>query len=198
MTEVRLGDTRLTNPPALTALFTDLRLAWVWIPVRLFLAYEWLHAAIEKIESPAWTQTGLALKGFWVKAVAMPPPPARPPIAFDWYRSFLQMLLDHEAYTWFAKIIYFSELAFGIALLLGAFVGVAALFAGFMNWNFIMAGTASVNGMLIVLSVLLVLAWRTAGYWGLDRWILKRLGTPWDASGVFAPPTPGIGAVRRA
>ncbi|HEX3050517.1 MAG TPA: tRNA 2-thiouridine(34) synthase MnmA, partial [Aggregatilineaceae bacterium] len=26
----------------------------------------------------------------------------RPPIAYDWYRSFIQSLLDAEAYTWFA------------------------------------------------------------------------------------------------
>jgi thiosulfate dehydrogenase (quinone) large subunit len=29
------------------------------------------------------------------------------------------------------------------------------------------------------LGILLVLAWRIAGYWGLDRWLLPLLGTPW-------------------
>ena len=33
----------------------------------------------------------------------------------------------------------------GIALILGAFTGVAAFAGGFMNWNFIMAGTGSTN-----------------------------------------------------
>jgi hypothetical protein len=30
-----------------------------------------------------------------------------------------------------------------------------------------------------VLSVLLILAWKTAGCYGLDRWLLRPLGAPW-------------------
>jgi thiosulfate dehydrogenase [quinone] large subunit len=30
----------------------------------------------------------------------------------------------------------------------------------------------------LLLGFLLVLAWKTAGYIGLDRWLLPRLGTP--------------------
>lgn len=183
-----------SNPPFLQALFNDTRSAAVWLVVRLYLGYEWLHAGLEKLHSTAWTETGLALKGFWVKAVAIPAPPARPAIAYDWYRDFLQVLLDHEAYTWFAKVIVFSELAVGIALVLGAFVWLAALGGGFLNWNFIMAGTASVNGVLLVLSIALVVAWKVAGWWGLDRWLLRRVGTPWDHTGWFA----GGGAPRGA
>lgn len=104
---------------------------------------------------------------------------SRPPIAFDWYRGFIQFLLDSGSYTWFAKFIVAGELLLGIALILGAFVGIAAFFAGFMNWNFMMAGAASTNPVLFTLSILLILAWKTAGWWGLDRWLLPRLGTPW-------------------
>jgi thiosulfate dehydrogenase [quinone] large subunit len=28
-------------------------------------------------------------------------------------------------------------------------------------------------------SVLIILAWRNAGWYGLDRWVLPALGTPW-------------------
>jgi thiosulfate dehydrogenase [quinone] large subunit len=45
-----------------------------------------------------------------------------------------------------------------------------------MNWHFVMAGAASTNAMLALVGVLLVLAWRTAVWWGLDRWLLARLG----------------------
>jgi len=48
-----------------------------------------------------------------------------------------------------------------------------------MNWNFIMAGSASTNGLLLALAILIVLAWKVAGWWGLDRWLLPLLGTPW-------------------
>ena len=49
-----------------------------------------------------------------------------------------------------------------------------------MNWNFIMAGSASTNGVLAVVAIFLVLAWKVAGYYGLDRILLPRLGTPWQ------------------
>jgi thiosulfate dehydrogenase [quinone] large subunit len=60
-----------------------------------------------------------------------------------------------------------------------AFTGTAAFVGGFMNWNFMMAGSASVNPVFLTLSVLLILAWKTAGYWGLDRFLLPLVGTPW-------------------
>lgn len=181
----RLGNTELSDPPLLTAIFNDLRYAWVWLLVRLYLAYEWLEPAFEKLHSKAWTETGLAVKGFWTKAVVIPPPPARPPIAFDWYRSVIEALIASDSHVWFAKLIMVSEFAIGIALLLGAFTAFAAFAGGFMNWNFIMAGTASVNGVLLPLQIFLILAWKTAGWWGADRWLLQRLGTPWDKSGMF-------------
>ncbi|HLF74096.1 MAG TPA: hypothetical protein VI524_07115, partial [Anaerolineales bacterium] len=101
------------------------------------------------------------------------------PIAYAWYREFLQAMLDAQVYTWFAKVIAISEVLIGIALIAGLFVGLTAFFGGFMNWNFIMAGSASVNGVFFGLSVLLVLAWKIAGYLGLDYFILPRLADLW-------------------
>jgi len=125
------------------------------------------------------------LKGFWQRSVAIPEAPAKPLIAFDWYRSFLQMLLDTNSYTWFSKLVTAGELLIGIALILGMFSGIAAFFGGFMNWNFMMAGSASTNPVMFVLAVFLVLAWKTAGWWGLDRWLLPLLGTPWQPGRLF-------------
>ncbi|MCA9964172.1 MAG: hypothetical protein KC423_08015, partial [Anaerolineales bacterium] len=107
-----------------------------------------------------------------------------PPIAFDWYRSFLTYMLNAEAYTWFAKLIAYGEVLIGIALILGLFTGIAAFFSGFMNWNFIMAGSASTNGMLFFIAVLLILAWKTAGYIGVDYYLLPYLGTPWTGKRI--------------
>ncbi|MDR7404910.1 MAG: DoxX family protein, partial [Armatimonadota bacterium] len=90
-----------------------------------------------------------------------------------------------QAYTWFAKLVAYGELLVGVALVLGAFVGIAAFFAGFMNWNFMMAGTASTNPLLFTAAILLILAWKVAGYYGLDRWLLPLLGTPWRPGKVF-------------
>ncbi len=88
-------------------------------------------------------------------------------------------MLDAQAYTWFAKIIAVSELLIGIALIAGIFIGLTAFFGGFMNWNFIMAGSASVNGVFFVLAVLLVLAWKIAGYLGADYFLLPRVANLW-------------------
>ncbi|HLO16730.1 MAG TPA: hypothetical protein VK206_17990 [Anaerolineales bacterium] len=48
-----------------------------------------------------------------------------------------------------------------------------------MNWNFIMAGSVSVNGVFFGLSVLLVLAWKIAGYLGADYFVLPRVADLW-------------------
>jgi thiosulfate dehydrogenase [quinone] large subunit len=99
---------------------------------------------------------------------------------FDWYRNFIQGLLDSGSYTWFAKLIAFGEVVIGIALIVGTFVGIAAFFDAFMNYNFIMAGSASPSGAMLVATIFLVLAWKVAGYYGLDYYLLPRLGTPWS------------------
>lgn len=174
------------DPPVAQSLFGSTRWAWLWLIARIYVGYAWLSAGLEKLENPAWTQTGVALKGFWEHAVAIPEAPARPAIAFDWYRIFLQSLLATQSYTWFAKFIVAGELLIGIALIIGAFTGVAAFLGGFMNWNFMMAGSASINPVLFTLSVLLIMAWKTAGWLGLDHWLLPLLGTPWQPGKVFS------------
>lgn len=168
----------IQEPSFVTALFNDKRFAVLWLIVRVWLGWQWFESGRGKFVNPAWMQTGDALKGFWTRAVQVPAE-GRPPIAYAWYRDFIQSLLDAQAYTWFAKVVVISEILFGIALMAGFLVGLTAFFSGFMNWNFIMAGTASVNGVFFGLAVLLVMAWKIAGYFGLDYYILPRLATLW-------------------
>ena len=179
------AETVMVDPPFAQKLFSSPRWALLWLVVRVYLGYEWITSGLGKFSNPAWV-SGEALKGFWTRAVAIPEAPARPVIAFDFYRSFIQALLNAEAYTWFGKAVMWGEVLVGAALILGLFTGLAAFFGGFMNWNFMMAGTASTNPVLFTLSILLILAWKTAGYWGLDRFILPALGTPWRPGKLFA------------
>ena len=88
-------------------------------------------------------------------------------------------MLDHRWNTWFADVIAWGELLVGLGLLVGALVGFAAFFGMLMNFNYQLAGSASSNPVLFTLSVFLILAWKVAGYWGLDRYVLRWLGTPW-------------------
>src|SRR5215469_11310184 len=57
-------------------------------------------------------------------------------------------------------------------------------FGAFMNWNFMMAGTAGTNPTLFAVGILLILGWKMAGY-GLDRYLLPLLGAPWRPGEVF-------------
>jgi thiosulfate dehydrogenase (quinone) large subunit len=174
----------IEDPWIARLLFEDTRFAAIWVVVRVFLGWQWLTAGWGKVTNPAWVETGFALRGFWQGAVAIPDE-GRPAIAYDWYRSFLQGMLDAEAYTWFAKLIAYGEVLIGIALIVGAFVGIAAFFGAFMNWNFIMAGAASTNAVLGLAALLLILAWKTAGWYGLDRWLLPYIGVPWRTREEF-------------
>ncbi len=173
---IKRQKTEITESPIARFIFGDTRFAVVWLILRVYLGIQWLQAAEHKITDPGWTQTGASLKGFWLNAVATTP---KPVIAFDWYRQFLTFLLNAQAYTWFSKLVVAGEVMVGICLILGAFTGIAAFFGGLMNWNFMMAGSASTNPLLFAVAVILILAWKTAGYWGLDRALLPLLGTPW-------------------
>lgn len=170
--------TVVQDPPLAKFLFNDRRAALIWLPVRLWLGYQWLEAGLHKVGDSAWVGTGEALQGFWSRAVAIPET-GRPLIAFDWYRNFIQSLLDAEAYTWFAKLVAYGEVLVGIALIIGLFTGIAALFGGFMNFNFMLAGSASTNPLLFVAALGLIMAWKVSGYIGLDYFLLPLLGTPW-------------------
>ena len=170
---------KLQDPPFARFLFSDTRAAWFWLLVRVWLGWQWIDASLHKLNNPAWVQTGEAVKGFWTNAVAIPEV-GRPPVNFDWYRTFLQLLLDNEAYRWLGPMIAYGELLIGIGLILGAFTGIAAFFGALLNWNFMMAGTASSNPLLFALAVAIILAWKVAGYVGADYYLLRFLGTPWD------------------
>lgn len=184
-TNARVQEFQFSDPPVARSLFGSTKWSWLWLITRLYVGYTWLESGWGKISNPGWTQTGEALKAYWERAVTIPDAPARPAISFDWYRAFLQSLLDSGSYTWFSKVIVGSELLIGIALILGVFTGIAAFGGGFMNWNFMMAGSASINPVLFTLSIFLILAWKNAGWLGLDRWLLPALGTPWQPGKVF-------------
>jgi thiosulfate dehydrogenase [quinone] large subunit len=67
----------------------------------------------------------------------------------------------------------------GIALILGAFTGIVAFFGAFMNFNFMLAGSASTNPVLFLIAIGLMLAWKVSGLVGADAILLPLIGTPW-------------------
>ena len=163
----------LETPSFIHFLFNDRRASILWLVIRVWLGWQWFEAGLAKVQNPAWMQNGEALQGFWTRAV-MIPEQGRPPIAYDWYRNFIQSMLDSGSYVWFAKLIAVGELLVGIAMIFGFLTFATAFFAGFMNWNFIMAGSASTNGAWLVLAVLQIAAWKISGYLGADYFLLYR------------------------
>ena len=186
--------TVVQDPGIAQLLFSDTRMAWLWTILRVYVGWQWLNSGWGKFNNPAWINTGESLKNYWVNAVKVDP---RPVIYFDWYRDFISFMLSGGHYVWFSKLVLFGEIAIGIALILGAFTGIAAFGGGFMNWNFMMAGTASSNPVLLLLSVFILMAWKVAGYYGADRWLLPLLGTPWPTAPVeVASMTPTRAALK--
>lgn len=168
--------------------------ALLWLPLRFYIGRDWLAAGEHKIRSDAWMSGGTALKGYWTGATTVPEggTASRAAGTVTWFNDFLTYALNHEWYTWFAKVIAIGEFMIGLGLLVGALVGIAAFFGSFMNINFMLAGTTSSNPVMFALTVLLVLGWKVAGFWGLDRYLLPVLRTPWnrfeDAQIAQAPP----------
>jgi thiosulfate dehydrogenase [quinone] large subunit len=191
----------ISDPPLARFLFSDTRMAPVWLLVRIYVGWAWLEAGWHKVEtvgSGNYIVDGSGILAFWMRIAAIPAAPAKPAITYDWYRGFIQVLIDNHAEVVMGKVIAFGETAVGIGLIVGAFVGIAAVGGAFMNLNFMLAGSASTNPVMLLLGFLLVLAWKTAGYIGLDRFLLPLLGTPWRANKEDKAPRPRIIAPRTA
>jgi len=175
---------RLEDPPIAQALFGEVRWAWIWLILRLYLGWEWLHAGWGKLTSPAWTgsKAGAAITGFANGALSKTG--GEHPDVQAWYAWFLNHVVLPYPVLW-SYLITAGEVLVGIALILGIFTGLAAFFGSFMNINYLLAGAVSTNPILFAIATLLVLAWKTAGWWGLDRWVLPELGTPWQPGLIF-------------
>lgn len=187
-TQARSTRLQIAEPPIARFLFADTRLAPLWTIIRLYLGYQWLTSGWGKLTNPAgvWVgaKAGTAITGFLTGALEKTG--GNHPDVSGWYALFVQQVALPNAVV-FSYMVTFGEILVGVALILGLLTGIAAFFGAFMNANFLFAGTVSTNPVLLLLAILIVLAWRVAGYWGLDRWALPLLGVP-TAPGTLFPP----------
>jgi thiosulfate dehydrogenase (quinone) large subunit len=168
----------IEDPPIARALFSDVRFAGLWLVIRLYVGYEWLTEGVDKVSSPVWggAHAGVALNAWLTKALAKTQG-AHPDVQ-GWYATFLHTFVVPHAAFW-SVLVSYGELCVGLGLILGLFTGIAAFFGTVMNASYLLAGTVSLNPVLFGLATLIVLAWKTAGWYGLDRFVLTRVGTPW-------------------
>ena len=204
--------THVPEPPIARFLFADTRMAWFWLIVRVYVGYQWFTAGFEKLTGysatigntfgtkvgESWIFTphlGAQLTGFAQHAVSLANGPYAP--VQGWYAGFLQNVVIPGAGLW-SYLITFGEILVGLGLVFGVLTGIAAFFGVFMNMNFLLAGAVSINPIIGGLAIFLVLAWRVAGYYGGDRYLLPLLGTPWTGrltkqlspQTTAAPPVP--------
>lgn len=154
--------------------FANTNMAWFWLLVRLYLGWNWLEAGWGKVQNPAWvgSDAGAGLTGFIQGALAKTGG-AHPDVQM-WYAWFLEHAVMPHVEVWSYMVAY-GELLVGAALIVGFLVGLSAFFGMFMNLNFMLAGSVSVNPIWFVIGLGLVLAWRIAGHIGLDYYVLPFL-----------------------
>ncbi|HEX6234744.1 MAG TPA: DoxX family protein [Jiangellaceae bacterium] len=206
------GPTYIEEPAAARWLFGSSQAAWIWLIARLWLGWEWLQAGWGKvfggditirfwewgdeqysltgdancgwIRSCGDVEEGDAVAGFAAGGIESAEGP-HPDVAYDWYVNFLEWIRD-TAHPWFGPLVAIGEVVIGVLLILGLFTGIAAALGAILNFSFVFAGSAGVNPAMILVSILIILAWRNAGYWGLDRWVLPALGTPWQRGSLLS------------
>ncbi len=172
-------------------LFSDTRSAWIWLIIRLYLGCVWLMAGWHKIFDEAWTgsKAGAAVSGFVQGALAKAEEGGD---VSGWYASFLESIVLPNAKL-FSYLVAYGEVLVGLGLIVGLLTGIAAFFGGLMNVSFLFAGTLSTNPLLFVLATWIVMAWKVAGWYGLDRWALPYLGTPWSRKESIEPLEQSVG-----
>lgn len=176
--------TQIPEPAISRFLFADTRAAWFWLIIRLYVAYAWFSAGYEKFINPNWIgdNAGTAIKGFFMGTLAKAA--GDHPQVSSWYASFVSNYAMPNA-VMFSYVITFGQLLVAAGLFVGLFTGIAAFFGSVMNLNFLLAGAVSTNPVLLLLQLFLILAWRNAGWVGLDRYALPMVGVPWQAGDLF-------------
>ena len=158
-------------------LFASKFMAPVWAVVRIYLGWQWLSSGWGKIRNPAWVgpEAGGAVRGFLMGALERAS--GERPSVPGWYAWMIETIFLPNA-VFFGHLVAFGEVLVGIALIVGLLTGISAFLGGLMNITFLLAGTVSSNPVMFILATWLVLAWRVAGYYGLDYWVLPWLGAP--------------------
>src|SRR5512132_957548 len=126
MAETKIGKTTVVaDPPIARFLFSDTRMALVWLLARVYVGWAWLDAGWHKVLDTGATSNymvdGAGILSFWKRIAAVPAPPAKPTITYDWYRGFIQWLIDIHAENFMGKVIALGEVAVGVGLIFGAF-----------------------------------------------------------------------------
>ena len=118
------------EPRLASWLFTSTNAAVIWLVVRLYFGYEWLHAGFEKVTgteggfwtwhfaytNASWLRSTKPLQGFVGYAATSAAQGPHSAVNYGWYASFLQWLGHPGPAAVFSKGIALGEMAIGIGL----------------------------------------------------------------------------------
>jgi len=144
----------------------------VWTVLRVWLGFQWIVPAMEKLQDPTWvgSQAGTAITGFLKGGLAKST--GDHPSVQWWYAKFIENVALPNAKI-FTYIVPCGELLVGISLILGAFTIAGLLGGALMNLNYLLAGTTSTNPILYTVAIILIVAGASAYKIGLDNLIIS-------------------------
>jgi thiosulfate dehydrogenase [quinone] large subunit len=152
----------------------------LWLVARLWLAYEWFNAGIEKVfgaGSTLWVgpKAGTAVAGFLKGAIAksalaegFDPIKTPHPAVNEWYATLARDVFLPNA-ALFSYLVAVGEVAIGLALILGIFTRFSSVMSVLLGLSLLMAGATSTLPQMLAISVALASVGGAAiGYYGLD------------------------------
>lgn len=134
----------------------------LWLVLRIYLASIWMQFGVAKLRG-GW------LKGDALEALLQAVADGQTPAPFPFYARVAEFLVATGLDGLVCILIPLAEVAVATAFLTGVMLVPAAICAILLNTNLILAGVASIHfdGRIIALQLLLLAAWRVAGYLGL-------------------------------
>lgn len=144
--------------------------------LRIYVGWNFLQPAIEKISGPAavnWVgaKAGTAISGF-LHGALQKTGGLHPDV--QWlYADFIKSVALPNAKL-LSYLVSWGELAVGVGLIAGCFTTAALLAGAFLNFNYLFAGTVSINPLLVLLEVILLWLGPAAYFLGVDRLIGRR------------------------
>lgn len=140
-----------------------------WLLLRFYLASIWLQFGVGKIRG-GW------LRGDGLHGLLSLVGDGQTPAPIPAYARVARLLVETGMDRVLSVGIPLAEVAVAAAFITGVMLVPAAIGAILLNLNLVLSGVASIHfdGRIIALQMLLLLAWRVAGYLGLgtlfSRW----------------------------
>ena len=154
----------------------------VWLLARVWIGWTFLEAGLGKVtgeRKEAWigSEAGAGVTGYLTRALTMAPggeAAKDPPEVTGWYAGLVRQVFLPNA-DLFGYLVAFGEVLVGAALILGILTRFSAAMGLVMSFAYLFAGTSGDNPLMVLLGLPMVLVGVSAGYYGLDRYLLPFL-----------------------